>query len=197
MAKNDLASPPLIGPKPTEGETQIWRKSFHKFRFTEELLSRPQVCPPSAISLLSVRCGLAVSPWMRSRRSSHRRRAWFSRSRQCVGGRRKRARRSSMGADRPGASPPRSAPFRPGAGERGVGRRLRLIGETPPQHIHDPPQSLLAKLASPIHNSRTSTLRLRPPCLAAGISASICAHSLPVRSLGLKWIPDLGPSIKV
>jgi hypothetical protein len=43
--------------------------------------------------------------------------------------RRKRARRSSMGADRPGASPPRSAPFRPDAGERGVGRRLRLIGE--------------------------------------------------------------------
>src|ERR1700731_4755683 len=86
MAKNDLASPPLIGPKPTEGETQIWRKSFHKFWFTEELVSRPPVYPPSAISLRSVRCGLAVSPWMRSRRSSHRRRAWFSRSRQCVGG---------------------------------------------------------------------------------------------------------------
>ena len=105
--------------------------------------------------------------------------------------RRKRARRSSMGADRPGASPPRSAPFRPGAGERGVGRRLRLIGEPRPQYVHDLRNLCLQSLLRPFTNSRTSTVRLRPPCLAGGISASICAHSSPVRSLGWRSLSRL------
>src|SRR5580693_3166937 len=31
---DDLTSAPFIDSKPTEGETQVWRKSFHKFSFT-------------------------------------------------------------------------------------------------------------------------------------------------------------------
>ena len=42
----------------------------------------------------------------------------------------------------------------------------------------------LQSLLRPFTTSRTATLRLRPPCLAGGMSSSMCDHSSSVRSRG-------------